>query len=181
MNAWTTLATGKHLVWWSQTTAPRPPDLLLCLAMAVSACSGNPPVVMSESPIRATPNYPPSATMPVGLGAPPRDPASPVSATSQNIDHNGVYTGTAEPLDTGGGVCIRTRTVTGFRVRGNSVRFGGFCGRIAADGGLQMTYSRQWIIGRFDGADFRGHLYLPGPPESASDCTYQLRLQRMGH
>jgi hypothetical protein len=45
---------------------------------------------------------------------------------------------------------------------------------------LQMAYGQQWIIGRFDGAAFRGHFYSPGPQQFASDCSYQLSLQRIG-
>jgi hypothetical protein len=90
-----------------------------------------------------------------------------------------MYAGTAVPLDTGGGACLYDQQVGNFRVRGNSVRYGGFRGTIAADGGLQMVSAQDWIIGQFEGPAFHGQLDLYGR-FGAPGCTYMLSLQRVG-
>ena len=70
---------------------------------------------------------------------------------------------------------------TGVRlsVRGNSVRFGGYRGRIAADGGLQMVNGSTWIVGRFDGPTFRGQIDM-NQGFGNLVCTFMLTLQRVG-
>lgn len=95
------------------------------------------------------------------------------------LDRSGNYAGTAVPLDTGGGICLQTQKVGNFIVRGNSVRYGRFRGRIDANDGLQMVNGNQWIIGQFEGATFHGQLDLRGG-FNFSGCTYMLSLQRMG-
>jgi hypothetical protein len=117
--------------------------------------------------------------MPGGLIAPPPNmtEALPVPATTVNRDGN--YTGTAAPMDTGGGLCLQTRKVGNFFVRGDRVRYGGFRGRIDSDSGLQMIYGSVWIVGQFDGATFHGQLDIPGR-FGALGCTYLLNLQRTG-
>jgi hypothetical protein len=136
------------------------------------------PKVVLDSPMGVTPLYSPAPTTPNGFAPPPPwlQPALPASA--QIANRSGSYAGTAQPLSTGAGACINTLQVSGFRVRGHSVRFGRFHGTIAADNGLQMAYGQQWIIGQFEGASFVGQLNFPdrfGP-----GCTYMLTLERVG-
>ncbi len=95
------------------------------------------------------------------------------------LDRTGTYAGRALPLDTGGGVCVRTEKVGNFHVSGNSVRYGRFRGTIDANNGLQMVNGEQWIVGQFDGATFTGHLALP-PGINTLGCTYMLSLARVG-
>ena len=57
---------------------------------------------------------------------------------------------------------MQTRKVGNFFVRGNSVRYERFRGRIDANNGLQMINGNQYIIGQFEGATFHGQLNLPG-------------------
>jgi hypothetical protein len=126
-----------------------------------------------------TPIYAPAPAMPGGAIGPPPGMQASLPTSGQVVDRSGNYAGTAVPLDTGGGICIQTRKVGDFFVRGNSVRYGRFHGTIDADSGLQMVYGRQWIIGQFDGATFHGQLDLPGGFNSAG-CTYMLSLERIG-
>jgi hypothetical protein len=138
-----------------------------CLAMA--GCSEGPP--SGPSGVLATP--------PQG-----GQPAVPIA--SAPTDLSGTYAGTAVPLNTGGGRCITTRNVSGFTVRGRSVRFGGFRGTIDANNGVQMSRGQQWIVGQFEGAIFYGQLDLT--PQGTSrrgrsapiGCSYILNLQRVG-
>ena len=88
-------------------------------------------------------------------------------------------TGTATVLNTAGGLCTDTLKVSGFVVRGTSARFEGFRGTIAADGGLQMIYGQDWIVGQFEGATFHGQLSTMGR-FGAPGCTYMLNLERTG-
>lgn len=105
--------------------------------------------------------------------------ANALPAPAAVVDRSGDYTGTAAPLDTGGGLCLGTRKVGNFFVRGNRVRYGGFHGTIDSDNGLQMIYGSAWIVGQFEGASFHGQLDLPGR-FGALGCTYLLDLQRTG-
>jgi hypothetical protein len=95
------------------------------------------------------------------------------------VNRTGSYAGTAVPLETGGGLCIQTEKVGNFHVRGNSVRYGRFRGRIDANNGLQMVNGNQWIIGQFEGATFHGQLDLPGGFNNPG-CTFMLSLERVG-
>jgi hypothetical protein len=146
----------------------------------MAACSGGPDVLL-DTLTGVTPIYTPTpqAAMPGGMIAPPpgMEPTPPPAA--QMGSRNGSYTGTAFPLETGGGLCISTLTVSNFHVQGNAVRFGGFRGRIDADDGLQMVYGSRWIIGQFEGSTFHGQLDVPGS-FGAPGCTYMLNLQRGG-
>ncbi len=148
----TNVANSMHAVW----NACR---VLACLMLF--ACSG-PPAVVLDTPTGPVPLNSPTPAMPDGLAAPPPglEPSSPPPA--RGISRDGTYTGTATVLDTGGGLCTDARTVSGFAVRGKSARFGGFRGTIAADGGLQMVYGQDWIVGQFEGATFRGQLDILG-------------------
>lgn len=148
----------------------------LCACLA--ACSGA-PTVLVDTPTGVTPIYTPSPAMPGGLAGPPPGLENSPPPPPQSVHRNGSYAGTAVPLDTGGGLCIDSRQVGNFTVRGNSVRYGGFRGRIEPDGGLQMAYGQDWIIGQFEGATFHGQLDLNGR-FGAPGCTYMLNLARVG-
>ena len=153
---------------------------VLCVLLA--GCSGSGPTVLMDTPTGVTPIYTPAPATPVmpggNIGPPPglgNQPPSPV----RPVDPSGSYAGTAVPLVTDGGLCIQNRPVGGFRVRGNSVRYGGFRGTIAPGGSVQMVYGQDWIFGQFEGATFRGQLDLRGRFGSPG-CTYMLSLERVG-
>ena len=135
--------------------------------------------MLLDTPTGVTPIYTPSPAMPGGLVAPPPGLANSLPPPAQSVNRNGTYSGTAVPLDTGGGICMSNQQVGNFRVRGNTVRYGGFRGRIQPDGGLQMVYGQNWIIGQFEGATFHGQLDLNGR-FNEQGCTYMLSLQRTG-
>jgi hypothetical protein len=148
----------------------------ICLLLA--ACTGG-PSVMVDTPSGVTlVDTPPQAMPGGGIGPPPGMQAS-LPVPDQALDRSGNYAGTALPLDTGGGICLQTQKVANFIVRGNSVRYGRFRGRIDANNGLQMVNGNQWIVGQFEGATFHGQLDLPGG-FNFSGCTYGLNLQRVG-
>jgi hypothetical protein len=151
----------------------------LCLMLV--ACSGGPSIVL-DTPTGPTPIYTPSPPTPAmpggGIGPPPGMQGS-LPPPTQAINRSGSYAGTAVPLDTGGGICVQSEKVGNFFVRGNSVRYGRFRGRIDANNGLQMINGNQWIVGQFDGATFHGQLDLPGGL-NFSGCTYMLSLERVG-
>jgi hypothetical protein len=158
---------------------PARAGLKICLVhacMFVFGCSG-PPTVLLDTPTGVVPLNAPAPVMPGGLAAPPPglEPSSPLPA--QGISRDGNYTGTATVLDTGGGLCTETLKVSDFVVRGATARFGGFRGTIAADGGVQMVYGQDWIVGQFEGATFRGQLNILGRFGSPG-CTYVLNLGR---
>jgi hypothetical protein len=153
-----------------------------CLALA--GCSeGNPSVTLNTA-AGQTPIFRPPAGPPGGLATPPQSgqPAAPTA--SAPTDLSGTYAGTAVPLDTGGGLCIMTRNVSGFTVRGRSVRFGAFRGTIDANNGVQMFRGQQWIVGQFEGAIFYGQLDLTRQGSrgrsAARGCSYILNLERVG-
>ena len=158
--------------------------LLAVSGMLVTGCSA--PTVMFDTPTGPTTIYSPSPSpsMPGGLvGPPPGLDAQLAAATptvaNPAIDRSGTYAGNAVPLDTGGGTCLQDQPVSDFRVRGNSVHFGGYRGTIAPDGSLQMVYGQTWIIGRFEGATFHGQVDMNsgfGNPM----CTFMMSLQRVG-
>lgn len=151
---------------------------LVPACLLLIGCS-TPPTVLLDTPTGVVPLNPPAPVMPSGLAAPPPglEPSAPIS--SQGVSRDGVYTGTAAVLDTAGGLCTNTLNVSGFDVRGTSARFGGFRGTIASDGGLQMVYGQDWIVGQFEGAIFHGQLSTMGRFGSPG-CTYMLNLQRTG-
>jgi hypothetical protein len=176
---WLALASDFRIVWGVSAFRRDASRRLIALGcLWVSGCSQAPTIVL-DTPTGATPIYTPSPDMPGGLAAPPPGLEPTLVVPSQSANRSGSYTGTASPLDTGGGLCIDTQKVSGFHVRGNSVRFGGFRGTIAADDGLQMVYGSQWIVGQFEGAAFHGHLDAPDH-FGAPGCTYMLSLERSG-
>ncbi|HME21003.1 MAG TPA: hypothetical protein VKI44_06530 [Acetobacteraceae bacterium] len=157
---------------------------LAILCPLLIGCTGNngwqPPTVLLDTPTGVTPIYSPAPAMPGGAVGPPPgldNSALPVPTGPVSLDGN--YVGTAEPLETGGGQCITTQQVSGFRVRGNSVRYSVFRGTIGANNGVEMVYGQDWIFGQFDGATFRGQLDLRGRFDTPG-CTYLLNLQRAG-
>jgi hypothetical protein len=160
---------------------------LAILCSLLLGCSGNngwqPPTVVVDTPTGVTPIYSPAPVMPGDIAGPPpglENSALPQpTQPTQPVSRDGSYVGTAEPLQTGGGLCIETRPVSGFRVRGNSVRFGRFRGSIDANNGLQMVYGQDWVIGQFEGATFHGQFDINGN-FGAPDCTYLLNLRRAG-
>jgi hypothetical protein len=153
---------------------------LIPACLSAFGCSGVPNVVL-DTPTGPIPLITPAPVMPAGLPPPPGmenvQPYNPPSP--QSVSRDGTYSGTAEPLDTGGGLCVSSHAVGAFIVRGNSVRYGGFRGRIAADGGLQMQYGQDWLVGQFEGATFHGQLSLLGR-FGAPGCTYMFNLGRTG-
>jgi hypothetical protein len=156
-------------------------SFVVCLVPAcllLFGCSGAPTVLL-DTPTGVVPLNSPAPVMPSGLAAPPPglEPSLPIP--NQSVNRDGGYTGTATVLNTAGGLCTDTLKVSGFTVRGTSARFGGFRGTIAADGGLQMVYGQDWIVGQFEGATFHGQLSTMGRFGSPG-CTYLLNLERAG-
>jgi hypothetical protein len=156
---------------------PRFQHLRLGVLAWLAACSAG-PTVLVDTPTGVTPIYTPGPAMPGGAVAPPPGLENSPPPPRNPLSWEGDYTGIAVPLDTGGGICISNQQVGNFRVRRNAVRYGGFRGRIAPDGGLQMVYGQDWIIGQFEGAAFHGQLDLNGR-FGAPGCTYMLTLNRV--
>jgi hypothetical protein len=150
----------------------------LSASIFLAGCTGG-PAVLVDTPTGVTPIYTPSPVMPGGPAGPPPGLDGSPPPLLQPVNRDGTYAGTAVPLDTGGGLCVDSRRVGDFRVRGNRARYGGFSGRIAPDGGLQMAYGRDWIIGQFEGTAFHGQLDLNGR-FGEPGCTYMLSLGRVG-
>jgi hypothetical protein len=150
--------------------------------LLLAGCTGHGPQVVLDTPTGPTTLYSPAPEVPgvppppgMGMpslqqGGPPPPPPGPRSGT---------YAGVAEPLDTGGGICIRNRQVGGFHVHGNAVRYGQFRGTIGPDNGLQMVSGQTWIYGQFEGPTFRGQLDIPAAFNNLG-CTYMLTLNRVG-
>src|SRR5579863_1071192 len=147
------------------------PAAVGCLALA--SCAGGPPSVTLNTAAGQTPIYTPAARQPSGpLSTPP---------ASSPTDRSGTYAGNAVPLDTGGGLCITTQKVSGFTVRGKSVRYGSYRGTIDANDGVQMVAGQNWIVGQFEGPVFSGQLDTTERGRGmARGCSYVLNLQRVG-
>jgi hypothetical protein len=160
---------------------------LLCIAVLTGGCTtiyqgGGPPTVMLDTVVG-----PPAVIAGGPLGAPPGGalaappehlaPAGQPPFSGGSLD--GAYSGMAVPLNTYGGVCIQDRPVTGFTVRGGSVRWGRITGRIAPNGGLQMVSGETWVTGYFAGDTFHGQIALPGR-FGAPGCSYMMTLRRSG-
>jgi hypothetical protein len=179
---WNGMAAQAFLLKPVNGARPRRAGLRACLVPAclvVVSCSGVPNVVL-DTPTGPVALNSPAPAMPGGLVGPPPGmdvTQSPGPAAPKNVGRDGTYTGTAEPLNTGGGMCTSTQAVGAFIVRGASVRYGGFRGRIAADNGLQMVYGQDWIVGQFEDATFHGQLSIQGRFGSPG-CTYMLSLGR---
>jgi hypothetical protein len=166
-------------------------NICICALLLLAGCSANSgvqiPTVELDTPTGVTTLYSPApeipggapAVPPPGLMIPPPDQSSTASASKPARPRSGTYAGIAEPLDTGGGLCISNRKVAGFHVHGSAVQYGRFHGTIAADNGLQMVLGQTWIFGQFEGPIFRGQLDIPGN-FGAPGCTYMLTLERVG-
>jgi hypothetical protein len=159
---------------------------LVAICLAVSGCSTQGPVVMLDTTTGPIVLRSPSApSMPDGMAGPPPglEPTTPVPppgfAEGLPVSRSGSYSGTAEVLMTNGGLCRENLTVSGFKVSGNTARFGGFRGTIEPNGNIQMFYGSEWIVGQFEGATFRGQLDLPSR-SFGPGCSYLLSLQRVG-
>jgi hypothetical protein len=147
-----------------------------CIVLA--GCSGGPSVTLNTA-AGQTPIHTPSGGQSGGLASPPQI-GQPVSGPT---DRSGTYAGTATPLNTAGGLCISSRKISGFRVRGTSVRFGAYRGTIDANGGVQLVAGHEWIIGQFEGPVFYGQLDMTGQGGRgyvSGGCSYMLSLERIG-
>ena len=148
---------------------------LLAAACTTVIPSSGPPTIIRSTPFGSQvvsgsqPVVQPGGT----LAAPPAPNPPPAAAI---VDRSGVYSGIAVPLNTGGGVCIGNQTISGFTVKGNSVRWGRFRGTIAADNGLQMVNGNTWVFGQFVGGRFDGQISttsrLNGP-----GCSFMMTLE----
>lgn len=154
-----------------------PACLALCGCTVQTGLPG--PNVMINTPGGGlVPLNAPGPVMPGGPVSPPPglEPMSPAAA--QTVSRDGIYAGSMEALSTAGGICANQVKVNGFKVHGNSVRFGDFRGTIDPDGGLQMVFRGNWIIGEFAGASFHGHVQGAGVGQPG--CTFILTLNRTG-
>jgi hypothetical protein len=152
---------------------------LLAGCLIVAGCSGKAPTVALVTPGGLAPISTPQPAMPGGAIGPPPGLEPATAAPAHPGDRSGNYAGTAEPLVTGGGLCLGTQRVTNFLVRGNRAQFGQFRGTIAPDGVLQMVSGSQWIVGQFDGPTFQGQFYIPGRLGQVG-CRFAMNLQRVG-
>jgi len=156
------------------------------LGCVIAACTavykdGGPPTVVYNTPFGSSQVYPggppqvpaggPLAAPPANLGGNPPPPPTPRSL-------DGVYSGVAVPLDTAGGLCIQNQQIRGFRVHGNSVRWGPFHGRIERNG-VQMVNRNTWITGQFEEGQFSGQISMSGPM-GAPGCTFMMTLTNTG-
>jgi hypothetical protein len=121
--------------------------------------------------------------MPVALHSSQRAASPPSSALSSSpvtpVSLDGVYSGMASLLSTGGGNCLTNEKVTNFRVSGNSVHWGGFRGTIDRNRGVQTTYRGNWLFGEFIGTQFSGVLQRTGNLRNGNPrCYYRLLLRR---
>jgi hypothetical protein len=124
--------------------------------------NGGPPSVIYNTPFGSTPISPGNQPW----------PAQDLQAPATSINRDGVYSGIAVPLDTGGGICIKIQPVSDFRVRGNSVQWGKFQGRIE-NNGLQMVFGNTWVYGQVVGDRFDGQITTSGR-FGAPGCSYMM-------
>src|SRR3954470_20071279 len=148
----------------------------LCLLLAGgAACNayvepGAPPMIVVGAP-----NGPQGS----GDGGPPANLESDAMDEIPALggSRSGIYSGQITPLDTAGGLCTSSQSVDHFRVRGKSVRWQDFRGRITGNG-LQMQHGNMWIIGEFeDGNRFSGQVGAYGPNQPPG-CTFRIRLAK---
>jgi hypothetical protein len=157
----------------------------LAVCLTAAACTavyqpgtGQPPEVTLSTLNGPVPLYGPGQG---GVGGPGGSLAMPPPGIDGElptgaVGRSGTYAGYADVMSTGGGMCLNDRTVTNFRVQGNTVNFGEFHGTIYPNGGLQMVSGNTWITGGFQGATFRGQITTGGP----MGCTFSLELDRVG-
>src|SRR5690348_4498804 len=154
------------------------------LMAATTACTtiippGGPPTVIQSTPFGSTVisgNAQPGG----GNATPPSDldPGMPGTLPALGGGRDGIYSGVAVPLDTGGGLCITTQPIDGFRVSAERVQWGLFRGRIRGDA-LQMVQGNTWVFGQFDGNRFSGQITMYGRRQ-APGCTFMLTLAKTG-
>jgi len=90
---------------------------------------------------------------------------------------DGVYSGSAVPVNTGGGICIRKERISDFRVEGDSARWRAFRGRIR-NNSLRMAHGNTWITGQFTDGRFNGQIIRSGRFGDPG-CTFAVTLDRM--
>jgi hypothetical protein len=127
----------------------------------------------------------PATAQPLAQAVPPPPnltpvPGNPLPPPTTALGHDGNYNGWAELLSGGGGGpnCPSRVRVTNFRVKGDRVHFGGFRGRVDAQGGIQIAYGTTWLTGQFTGAEFTGTLAQMPVFSNAQGCTYRMVLDR---
>ena len=143
----------------------------LAIALLTAACttiipSSGAPTVIANTPFGSYP-----------IANQPGGPAANQPPPANSGDRSGTYSGTATVLTTGGGVCLNNRRVSGFHVRGNSVRWGQFHGTIASDNGLQMVYGTTWVFGQFVGDRFDGQISM-GMRWNGPGCSFMMSLTK---
>lgn len=153
----------------------------IALGLTTAACTAiysnnGPPTVIYHNPFGPSQVYPGGPPQPAGgtLAAPPGNLESNGPASPMRRGRDGVYSGTAVPLNTAGGLCIRSQKIRDFRVQGDRVRWGRFRGRVE-DNGLQMVNGNTWVTGQFDGGRFSGQISIQdrfGNP----GCTFMMTL-----
>ena len=77
--------------------------------------------------------------------------------------------------------CLKDLPVSGFRVDGNAVRFGGYSGTIQPDGTARLPYGPNLTTGVFTSDGFHGEILLY-PVRIGYDvdaCTYRADLNRL--
>jgi hypothetical protein len=159
--------------------------LAACLVVAVtSGCTmvippGGPPTVIQNTPFGSS-VVSQGGQLGGSLAAPPSnlDPDLPGTLPAMTGPRDGIYSGVAVPLNTGGGVCITNQPIDGFRVTGDQVRWGQFRGRIRGDA-LQMVQGNTWVFGQFEGNRFNGQITMSGRFQSPG-CTFMLTLAKTG-
>jgi hypothetical protein len=154
----------------------------LGVGLWVAACTtiipaSGPPTVIYNTPFGST-SVSPSGSRPGDNLAIPPTGLMPTLPPPVGGNRNGTYSGTAVPLNTGGGLCITNQTVKRFHVHGNSVRWGRFHGTIAPDNGLQMVNGNTWVFGQFVGTRFDGQISTSN--WSGPGCSWIVTLERTG-
>lgn len=139
-----------------------------------------PTLVEADTPFGAVPlNSPEPSGSSGNLANPPGNLTGGSRAPAARASRDGIYRGTAQVLDSGGGLCPETQEISGLRVSGTTASYGGYTGTIGPDGSVTMYYGRSTIAGQFSGPTFRGQLDVPGR-FGALGCSYLLNLQQAG-
>ena len=158
----------------------------LAISLLTASCTtvmtpGAPPTVIQSTPFGSTIVSQGGQMSPPGgsLAQPPSnltpdDASAPVTQGGRN----GTYSGVAVPLTTAGGLCIQNQTVDNFIVKGDTVRWGRFRGRIR-NGDLQMVNGNTWVFGQFDGPRFNGQITANGRMGTPG-CTFMMTLEKTG-
>ncbi len=155
--------------------------IIASLGFMITACSadrgnGNPSAI-SNAPPPVQSQIQSDTRSSSAEGALAANPDSNRPAPTQG-SQDGVYSGTAVPVNTGGGLCTATERISDFRVEGGSVRWRSFRGRIANDR-LRMVHGNTWITGRFTGGRFNGQI-IRSHPSATNQCTFVMTLERTG-